>query len=101
MRTGNGSVWIGSRHGRPMARFAGHHVVADLLGLPLLPLALAARPCAASCRSHPWDTKRTINGERIYPPRSATRADLLAAAAPVVQAAPARAAPRPSVLAEG
>jgi NADH:ubiquinone reductase (H+-translocating) len=33
-------------------------------------------------------TKQTINRERIYPPRSGSRADLFAAAAPSVQAPP-------------
>ena len=48
-------------------------------------------------------TKETINHKRIYPPRSGSRADILAAAAPVVQApppevrdAPAAASPQPS-----
>jgi NADH dehydrogenase len=34
-------------------------------------------------------TKLTINHERIYPPRNGSRADLLAAAAPSLQAPPA------------
>ncbi len=29
------------QHGRPMGRFAGHNVVSDLFGLPMLPLHLA------------------------------------------------------------
>ena len=35
-------------------------------------------------------TKELINRERIYAPRSAERADILAAAAPTVQAPPLR-----------
>jgi NADH dehydrogenase len=35
-------------------------------------------------------TKQTINRERIYPPRSRNPADILTAAAPVVQAPPQR-----------
>jgi NADH dehydrogenase len=33
-------------------------------------------------------TKRTINGERIYPPRSGCREELFRAAAPIVQTPP-------------
>ena len=33
-------------------------------------------------------TKRMINGERIYPPRTRHPEDILAAAAPVIQAPP-------------
>ena len=33
-------------------------------------------------------TKQTINRQRIYPPRNGAREDLLAAAAPTVQAPP-------------
>ena len=28
------------KHGRPMGRFAGHNVVCDLFGLPMLPLQI-------------------------------------------------------------
>ncbi|MBN3751819.1 FAD-dependent oxidoreductase [Paraburkholderia sp. Tr-20389] len=94
------------QHGRPMGRFAGHNAVCDLLGLDMLPLGidwyttildlgpwgavytegwerrLASQGAAAKA------TKRTINCERIYPPRNGSRADLFAAAAPVVQAPP-------------
>ena len=92
---------------RPMGRFAGHNVVADLFGEPMLPLNIdwyvtvldlgkwgalytvgwdrLVRTTGASAKS----TKLTINHERIYPPRSGSRADLLAAAAPTLQAPPA------------
>jgi NADH:ubiquinone reductase (H+-translocating) len=36
------------------------------------------------------DTKRTINCQRIYPPRTRDPAEILAAAAPVIQAPPRR-----------
>jgi NADH dehydrogenase len=94
------------QHGRPMGRYAGHNAAADLLGEPLLPLRidwyttiLDLGPCGA-VYTRGWDrqviatggtakaTKRMINGERIYPPRSRRPEDILAAAAPVVQAPP-------------
>jgi NADH:ubiquinone reductase (H+-translocating) len=95
------------QHGRPMGRFAGHNVVCDLLGLPMLPLKIDwyttildlgawGAVCTAGWDRHVETTgaaaKRTkilINRERIYPPRSGDRRELLAAAAPVVQAPPA------------
>ena len=89
-----------------MGRFAGHNVVADLVGAPLLPLRidwyvtiLDLGP-AGALYTVGWDrqvvstgvaakeTKQMINCRRIYPPRSRLRADILAAAAPVVQAPP-------------
>jgi NADH dehydrogenase len=94
------------QHGRPMGRYAGHNAVCDLLGLDMLPLGidwyttildlgpwgavytegwerrLASQGAAAKA------TKRTINCERIYPPRNGKREDIFAAAAPVVQAPP-------------
>jgi NADH dehydrogenase len=94
------------QHGRPMGRFAGHNVVCDLLGLPLLPLhiewyvtVLDLGPWGAVYTAG-WDrhvvmtgeaakkTKREINGRRIYPPMTRDRRDILAAAAPVVQRPP-------------
>jgi NADH:ubiquinone reductase (H+-translocating) len=94
------------QHGRPMGRFAGHNAVRDLLGEPLLPLridwyatVLDLGPCGAVYMEG-WDravvatgetakkTKQTINGQRIYPPLSGDRAEILAAAAPVVQSPP-------------
>jgi NADH:ubiquinone reductase (H+-translocating) len=95
------------QHGRPMGRFAGHNVVCDLLGLPMLPLRidwyttiLDLGPWGAVCTAG-WDrhvattglaakrTKIMINRERIYPPRSGDRREILDAAAPVIQAPPA------------
>lgn len=95
------------QHGRPMGRYAGHNVIGDLLGAPLLPLripwyvtVLDLGP-AGAVYTEGWDrrvvstgadakaTKMTINRQRIYPPLTGDRAALLAAAAPQVQAAPA------------
>ena len=94
------------QHGRPMRRFAGHNVVCDLLGLPMLPLKidwyttiLHLGPWGAVCTAG-WDrhvattgvdskrTKELINRQRIYPPRSGDRREILDAAAPVIQAPP-------------
>jgi NADH:ubiquinone reductase (H+-translocating) len=94
------------QHARPMGRFAGHNVVCDLLGKPMLPLRidwyttiLDLGPWGA-VYTEGWDrhvvatgtaakkTKQIINCERIYPPRSGNRRQILDAAAPVVQAPP-------------
>ena len=94
------------QHGRPMGRFAGHNVVSDLLGVPLLPLhidwyvtVLDLGPWGA-VYTEGWDrhvvakgetakrTKRIINGHRIYPPLTRNRREILDAAAPVVQSPP-------------
>ena len=94
------------QYARPMGRFAGHNVVAHLYGLPMLPLRIdwyvtvldlgawgalytAGRDrrvltSGASAKA----VKETINRLRIYPPRNGSRAEILAAAAPIVQAAP-------------
>ena len=96
------------QHGRPMGRFAGHNVVCDLLGRPLLPLKvdwyttiLDLGPWGA-VYTEGWDrrvvsrgaeakrTKELINRQRIYPPRSGDRRAILDAAAPTVQAPPVR-----------
>jgi len=92
---------------RPMGRFAGHNVVADLFGQPMLPLQIDWYVTVLDLGSWGalytvgWDrnlrttgaaakaTKQTINHVRIYPPRNGNRAELLAAAAPTVQAPPA------------
>ncbi|CAM5222682.1 NADH dehydrogenase-like protein [Castellaniella defragrans] len=94
------------QHGRPMGRYAGHNVAADLLGRELLPLEidwyttiLDLGPWGAvytegwdrhvvSTREAAKQTKRTINGQRIYPPLTGNREEILAAAAPVIQAPP-------------
>jgi NADH dehydrogenase len=91
---------------RPMGRFAGHNVVADLFGRPMLPLQIEWYVTVLDLGSWGalytvgWDRqvfssghnakviKQMINQKRIYPPRMGTREDILAAAAPVVQAPP-------------
>jgi NADH:ubiquinone reductase (H+-translocating) len=104
---GEHSCVMSCQHGRPMGRYAGHNVVCDLLGLPMLPLRidwyttiLDLGPWGALCTAG-WDrhvattgaaakrTKEIINRERIYPPRSGDRREILDAAAPIVQAPPA------------
>jgi len=103
---GTRSCVMSCQHGRPMGRFAGQNVVRDLLGEPMLPLAidwyttvLDLGPWGA-VYTEGWDrhvvaqeaaaklTKETINRQRIYPPLSRDRAEIFAAAAPVVQAPP-------------
>jgi len=105
MAQGHSSV-MSCQHGRPMGRYAGHNVVADLRGLPMLPLAidwyvtvLDLGPWGAVYTAG-WDrrvigqgasakqTKQTINCQRIYPPLSGDRDEILAAAAPSVQRPP-------------
>jgi NADH:ubiquinone reductase (H+-translocating) len=91
---------------RPMGRFAGHNVAADLFGQPMLPLNIdwyvtvldlgnwgALYTVGWDRRVHSTGAaakaiKTTINRQRIYPPRNGSRADILAAAAPTVQAPP-------------
>ncbi len=94
------------QHARPMGRIAGHNAVCDLVGEALMPLEIGYYvTCldlgawgAVYCQG--WDrqvavtgaaakeTKRTINCERIYPPRSRDPGEILAAGAPVTQAPP-------------
>lgn len=96
------------QHARPMGRVAGHNVVCDLAGEPMMPLEIGYYvTCldlgawgAVYCQG--WDrqvavtgaaakeTKQTINRLRIYPPRSRDAAEILEAAAPVIQAPPRR-----------
>ncbi|WP_027552732.1 NAD(P)/FAD-dependent oxidoreductase [Bradyrhizobium sp. Cp5.3] len=91
---------------RPMGRFAGHNVVADLAGQPMLPLRIDWYVTVldlgdwGALYTEGWDrevrttgaaakaTKQTINCKRIYPPLSGSKDDLFAAAAPTVQAPP-------------
>src|SRR5262245_5823868 len=91
---------------RPMGRFAGHNVVADLFEQPMIPLRIDWYVTVldlgtwGALYTVGWDRhllssgqntkaiKQTINHKRIYPPRSGTREDTLAAAAPIVQAPP-------------
>jgi NADH dehydrogenase len=100
------STVMSCQFARPMGRFAGHNVVADLFSLPMLPLQIDSYVTVLDLGA--WGalytvgldrqvhtvgapakmTKEMINRERIYPPRTRNRADLLAAAAPIIQAAP-------------
>ena len=91
---------------RPMGRFAGHNVVADLVGQPMLPLRIDWYVTVldlgewGALYTEGWDrevrttgeaakaTKQTINRKRIYPPLSGSKDELFAAAAPTVQAPP-------------
>ena len=103
---GTHSCVMSCQHGRPMGRFAGHNVVCDLLGEPMLPLSidwyttiLDLGPWGA-VYTEGWDrkvvaqqavakrTKETINRQRIYPPQSRNRREILEAAAPLVQTPP-------------
>ena len=91
---------------RPMGRFAGHNVVVDLAGLPMLPLRIDWYVTVldlggwGALYTEGWDrevrttgaaakaTKETINRKRIYPPLTGNKDELFAAAAPTVQAPP-------------
>jgi NADH dehydrogenase len=106
------STVMSCQFARPMGRFAGHNVAADLLGQPMLPLQIDWYVTVldlgawGALYTVGWDrqvsaiglaaktTKQTINHKRIYPPRTGRREDLLAAAAPEIQAPPALRAPR-------
>ena len=94
------------QHGRPMGRFAGHNVACAVLGQE--PLALDIDYYVTCLDLGPWgavltrgwerkvvaegadakEIKRTINCQRIYPPRSGNRREILDAGAPVIQAPP-------------
>ncbi len=83
------------QHARPMGRIAGHNVVCDLTGAAPIPLDIGYYVTildlgawgAVYCQG--WDrqvavtgaaakeTKRLINCERIYPPRSRDPAEIL------------------------
>jgi NADH dehydrogenase len=106
---GAGHVSVMScQHARPMGRLAGHNAVSDLLGRDdAIPLdidyyvtCLDLGPWGA-LYTEGWDrrvtskgpevktVKQTINCNRIYPPRSGDRGEILEAAAPDVQTRPA------------
>lgn len=94
------------QHGRPMGRFAGNNVICDLFGQPMLPLRIDWYVTVldlgawGAVYTEGWDrkvvstgeaakkTKQTINCQRIYPPLSGNRREILEAAAPITQAAP-------------
>ena len=94
------------QHGRPMGRYAGYNVISDLFDEPMLALripwyvtVLDLGP-AGAVYTEGWDravvskgaaakaTKVSINTRRIYPPLTGDRGDLIAAAAPELQARP-------------
>ena len=94
------------QHARPMGRVAGHNVVCDLVDAPMMPLEIGYYVTCldlgawGAVYTQGWDrrvtatgaaakeTKRTINCQRIYPPRSSDAVEILAAAAPIIQAPP-------------
>jgi NADH:ubiquinone reductase (H+-translocating) len=104
---GTHSCVMSCQHGRPMGRFAGHNVVCDLLNEPMIPLTIGWYTTIldlgawGALYTEGWDrqvvaqraiakrTKETINRQRIYPPLSRDRQEILAAAAPIVQTPPA------------
>jgi NADH:ubiquinone reductase (H+-translocating) len=106
------STVMSCQFARPMGRFAGHNVVADLFSLPMLPLQIDSYVTVldlgawGALYTVGWDrqvhavgasakmTKQIINRERIYPPRTRSRSDLLAAAAPTIQAPPTSGTPQ-------
>lgn len=93
------------QHGRPMGRYAGYNVIGQLLGEPMLRLRIPWYVTvvdlgpAGAVYTQGWErtvvasgdaakaTKLVINTDRIYPPTGG-RAQLLAAAAPVLQDRP-------------
>lgn len=105
---GTNDASMSCQYGRPMRRFAGHNVAADLLGEPLLPLNIDWYITCVDLGS--WGavytqgrerrlvtqgeqakkTKQLINHDRIFPPRAGNSQDILDAAAPQVDAPPLR-----------
>lgn len=103
---GTNPTIMSCQYARPMGRFAGHNVVADLYARPLLALQIDWYVTVLDLG--PWGalytvgrdrrvltsgpaakvTKETINRIRIYPPRDGSAAAILEAAAPIVQAPP-------------
>lgn len=85
------STVMSCQFARPMGRFAGHNVVADLFSLPMLPLQIDSYVTVldlgpwGALYTVGWDrqvhavgasakmTKQIINRERIYPPRTRSR----------------------------
>ena len=100
------STVMSCQFARPMGRFAGHNVIADLFGEPMLPLRIDWYVTVldlggwGALYTVGWDRrvfstgreakaiKEMINRKRIYPPRHGTAREILAAAAPTVQAPP-------------
>ena len=100
------STVMSCQFARPMGRYAGHNVVADLFGKPMLPLRIDWYVTVldlggwGALYTVGWDRrvlstgheakviKEMINRKRIYPPHHGTAQEILAAAAPTVQAPP-------------
>jgi NADH:ubiquinone reductase (H+-translocating) len=100
------STVMSCQFARPMGRFAGHNVVADLLARPMLALRIDWYVTVldlgtwGALYTVGWDrqvfstgadakvVKQTINRKRIYPPRTGTHDEILRAAAPIVQPSP-------------
>lgn len=98
------------QHARPMGRIAGHNVVSDLVGADMIPIDIGYYVTCldlgawGAVYTEGWDrrvtasgvaakqTKQLINRRRIYPPQSRDPAEILAAAAPVIQAPPRQSA---------
>lgn len=94
------------QHARPQGRIVGHNVVADLFGEPMLAyrqeqyVTILDLGSWGALYTEGWDrkvvsegtaakkTKFDINHQRIYPPLTENKNDLLNAAAPVTQAVP-------------
>ena len=94
------------QHARPQGRIAGHNVVADLLGRPLIDyrqedyVTVLDLGAWGALYMRGWDrrvvvggeaakrTKHEINHRRIYPPAGGDASLLLAAAAPIIQPVP-------------
>jgi NADH dehydrogenase len=113
MVDGEHATVMSCQFGRPMGRFAGHNVVASMFDKPMLPLRIDWYVTVldlgawGALYTQGWDRrpfltgvkakviKQTINQKRIYPPQDGNAQDILAAAAPVVQAPPQFAAPAP------
>jgi NADH dehydrogenase, FAD-containing subunit len=94
------------QHARPQGRIAGHNVVADLLGQPLIAYRQEAYVTVLDLGAwgalymEGWErrvltegaaakqTKGEINHRRIYPPFDGGAEALIAAAAPIIQTVP-------------
>ena len=94
------------QHSRPMGRFAGHNAVAELVGHDMIPLEVSAYGTCldlgpwGAVRTEGWERKvvkkgsdakaikKHINRDRIYPPRSQDRAEILESGRPEAQSPP-------------
>jgi len=94
------------QHSRPMGKFAGHNAVADLLGQDMIPLKVSAYGTCldlgpwGAVRTEGWEPKVVkkgldakaikmhINRERIYPPRSQERSEILESGRPELHSPP-------------